>query len=57
MKIVLVLKEKFLIKTSDIVGRGLAVLLINAINQEDDPVSDEFIENFCNKIGLKYSVL
>ena len=57
MKLVLVLKEKFVIKTNDIVERGLAVMLINAINQEADPVSDEFIIENCKKFELDLRVI
>ena len=57
MKLVLVLKEKFVIKTNDIVERGLAVMLINAINQETDLVSDEFIIENCKKFELDLRVI
>lgn len=52
----LVINEQIIVTAQDdIVGNGLIVMLINAINQEPQPINNQFVMDTCNELALNYT--
>ena len=50
----LVINEQIVVEADDIVGNGLIVMLINQINDQEQPVDNQFVMDTCNEFGLRY---
>lgn len=52
----LVINEQIIVTTTDFLTRGLITTLINAINEELEPPTNEFIVDLCEELNLPYEV-
>ena len=51
----LVINNQIVVEASDdIVGNGLLVMLLNAINEEPQPILNQFVIDTCNELSLSY---
>ena len=51
----LVINEQIIVEADDIVGNGLIVMLLNEINQQPQPVYNQFVMDTCNEFALSYT--
>ncbi len=51
----LVINEQIVVEADDIVGVGLLVMLLNEINQQPQPVDNQFVMDTCNEFALSYT--
>ena len=51
----LVINEQIVVTaTDDMVGMGLLVMLINAINEEPLPIQNQFVIDTCEELDIPY---
>ena len=50
----LVINEQIIVTATDFLTRGLMTTLINAINEEVQPVQNLFVTELCNELSLPY---
>lgn len=55
-KMKLVINEQIIVTANDFLTRGLMTTLINAINEELEPPTNEFIVDLCEELNLPYEV-